>query len=127
MPRERPNMHTAATATRALQAAGFDVIATREIEHGTQLRVDDANVVNVYSTGKTLPQGPLAATLRECLRMVPDESIIPADQMPADPHAESYRTTSAMIGRMLAAMPRDATHAPFANPAWNPAGTGAPF
>ena len=40
-----------------LRAHGFTIIDTKEIQHGTQIRLIEGAVINVYKSSKVLVQG----------------------------------------------------------------------
>ena len=69
-PTEPPPGHmTADDAAIALEEAGLRVSEIREIQAGRQVRLDDGeSVINVYRTGNTQAQGPLADAIREATR-----------------------------------------------------------
>ncbi len=50
-----------------LLLGGIEIIETREIPHGWQLRGANGEVVNVYSTGKAVAQGRNAAAVKALL------------------------------------------------------------
>ena len=50
-----------------LLLGGIEIIKTREIPHGWQLRGANGEVVNVYSTGKAVAQGRNAAVVKALL------------------------------------------------------------
>ena len=56
-----------------LLLGGIEIIETREIPHGWQLRGANGEVVNVYSTGKVIVQGRNAAAVKALLDARPPE------------------------------------------------------
>lgn len=74
VPKDAPLRH----ATTALTAAGIGIAEVRDIPHGHQIRGTASQVVNVYTTGKVVVQGPGTAAVQAAFaRYQPDSVTAP--------------------------------------------------
>ena len=70
-----------------LLLGGIEIIETREIPHGWQLRGANGEVVNVYSTGKAVAQGRNAVAVKALFdaRPMPKRPVAVKPKAPPEP------------------------------------------
>lgn len=102
-------------AVAILDTAGISINEHRAISHGTQLRLDNGAVANVYATGSVVIQGPPAAAAPVRKAFDAAGSLKPATAKAAPVDRTSATTAPALPTRAPEA---PSAGSPFLHPRW---------